>query len=84
VVQPDFEIIVHPLAELNGIADILKPWIDSGHLPADTNEVLQTFVETKRGQRLVIYEAFPPLFKFRSKTREEMQVLNLLPPDPQP
>jgi hypothetical protein len=84
IVDTTYEVYVHSNAVLNGIAAILQPWIDAGHLPADTNQELATFVETKRGQHLVIYEAFPPLFKSLSKTREEMQALNLLPPDPQP
>lgn len=65
-------IRVHPEAVLDGIADILQPWIDEGSLPADTNTVLEAFVESKRGQDLTVYEAFPQLFKDMSLTTAEM------------
>lgn len=78
VVDPAYKIPVHPLAELNGIADILQPWIDQGHLPADTNTELAAFVESKRGSTLVVYDAFPALFKSMSKTRAEMIAAGLL------
>jgi hypothetical protein len=71
-VKSDFAIIIHPDAELGSIAAILQPWIDRGQLPADTNEVLAALVEAKRGQLLVVWEAFPPLFKDLSKTLEQM------------
>jgi hypothetical protein len=78
VVDTEFEINVHPDAELNGIADILQPWIDGWHLPANTNTQLAALVESKRGSRLVVYDAFPQLFKDMSKTREEMIAAGLL------
>lgn len=72
MVDTTFTIRVHELAVLNGIADILQPWIDDGSLPADTNEVLAAFVESKRGQDLTVYEAFPQLFKDMSLTTAQM------------
>ena len=63
VVLTDYEINVHPEAELAGIADILQPWIAAGHLPADTNTELARLIELKRGDKLVVYDAFPALFK---------------------
>lgn len=72
VVDTTFTIPVHAEAELDGIADILQPWIDAGHLPADTNATLGTFIESKRGQMLTVYDAFPQLFKDLSKTYQEM------------
>jgi hypothetical protein len=78
-VDTEFTIIVHPEAVLDGIADILQPWIDEGYLPADTNINLAAFVESKRGQSLTVYDAFPDLFKQMSKTREEMIDEGLLP-----
>jgi len=77
-VDTAYEINVHAEAELSGSADILQPWIDAGHLPADTNTQLAALVESKRGQRLVVYDAFPQLFKAMSKTREEMIAAGLL------
>jgi hypothetical protein len=78
MVDTEYEINVHAEAELNGIADILQPWIDAGHLPADTNTQLAALVESNRGGRLVVYDAFPQLFKDMSKTREEMIAAGLL------
>ena len=80
VADTTFTIAVHPDAVIDGIADILQPWIDGGHLPADTNTVLSALVESSRGGLLTVYDAFPQLFKDMSKTREEMIALNLLPP----
>ena len=78
VVDTEYEVNVHPDAVLDGIADILQPWIDAGHLPADTNTVLAALVESLRGQRLVVYDAFPQLFKDMSKTHAEMIAAGLL------
>jgi hypothetical protein len=77
-VHDDFSIIIHPDAELGGIADILQPWIDAGNLPIDTNTQLATFIESKRGQRIIVYEAFPQLFKDMGKTYEQMITAGLL------
>lgn len=77
-VHDDFSIIVHPDAELGGIAAILQPWIDQGHLPSDTNTQLAALVESKRGQQLVVYDAFPQLFKDMAKTHEQMVAAGLL------
>lgn len=71
-VETTFSVPVHPDAVLDGIADILQPWIDQGHLAADTNTVLAALVEDFRGQRLVVYDAFPDLFKQMSKSYEDM------------
>lgn len=78
VVDTEYEVNVHPDAVLDGIADILQPWIDAGHLPFDTNTVLAALVESLRGQRLVVYDAFPQLFKDMSKTHAEMITAGLL------
>lgn len=72
MVDTEFSIIVHPQAELDGIGDILQPWIDAGQLPADTNTNLAALIESKRGQPLTVYDTFPQLFKNLSKTREQM------------
>ena len=72
IVDTTFTIPVHATAELDGITDILQPWIDAGQLPADTNTNLAAFVESKRGEMLTVYDAFPQLFKDMSKTTQEM------------
>jgi hypothetical protein len=58
--------------------DLFTRLIDAGHLPADTNAQLAALVESKRGGRLLVYDAFPQLFKNMSKTREEMIAAGLL------
>jgi hypothetical protein len=80
MVDTTLSLPIHPDAELNGIADILQPWIDGGHLPEDTNTTLAALVESSAasGERLVVYDAFPQLFKDMSKTREEMIAAGLL------
>jgi hypothetical protein len=78
MVDTTLSLPLHAEAELNGIADILQPWIDGGHLPEETNTNLSALVESKRGERLVVYDAFPQLFKDMSKTREEMIAAGLL------
>jgi hypothetical protein len=77
-VHDDFSIIVHTEAELGGIAAILQPWIDQGHLPSDTNTQLAALIELKRGHRLVVYDAFPQPFKDMAKTHEQMIAAGLL------
>ena len=77
-VHDDFSILVHPDAELGGIAAILQPWIDQGHLPSDTNTQLAALIELKRGHRLVVYDAFPQPFKDMAKTHEQMIAAGLL------
>lgn len=79
-VPDDFSIPVHAEAELDGIADVLQPWIDANQIPADTNEVLTALIESKRGQRLIIWDAFPDFFRFAAKTHEELIAMGLLPP----
>ena len=78
IVDTTFTIPVHVEAELDGITDILQPWIHSGHLPADTNATLAAFIESKRGQMLTVYDAFPQLFKGLSKSWQEMVDAGLL------
>jgi len=78
MVDTEYEINVHPDANLGGIADILQPLINAGNLPIDTNTQLATFIESKRGHQIIVYEALPQLFKDMSKTREQMIEAGLL------
>ena len=72
IVDTEFEILIHADADFTPIGAILQPWITSGHLPADTNTTLAALIDSKRGQYLVVYDAFPAFFKDQSKTLEEM------------
>lgn len=77
-VDTEFSLYVHTDAVLNGIADILQPWIERGQLPVDTNEQLAALVESRRGQKLVVYDAFPAFFKEMAQTQEQMIAAGLL------
>jgi len=77
-VDTAYDIPVHPQAELGEIAAILQPWIDEGHLPEDTNTQLAALVDSVRGGRLVVWEAFPQLFKDLSQTREQLVEAGIL------
>ena len=81
-VDIDCAINIHPEAELDGIADILQPWIDSGNLPADTNSNLATLIAANRGGTLTPWQFFPDFFKNASKTQDEMVQAGLFPPPP--
>ena len=79
IVDTECAVHVHPDAVLDGIADILQPWIDAGHLPADTNTQLEALIISKRGQSLTVYDAFPQLFKDMAKSQQQMIDEGLLP-----
>lgn len=83
-VDPEATINVHPQAILNGIADILQPFIDNGALPPNTNADLAAYIESKRGDRIVVYDAFPQYFKDQARTLEQMIADGLFPPNPTP
>jgi len=74
----DFVIVVHPDAELDGIAGILKPLIDQGKLPSDTNETLSSIIQDMRGKALTVWDAIPKFFKEQSKREDELIALGLL------
>lgn len=75
----EFEIPVHPDAEIDSIAAILQPWIDSGDIPADTNENLAALIEASKGKQLIVYDAFPQFFKDQSKSQDDLIQLGLFP-----
>lgn len=72
IVDTEFEILIHPDADYSPIGVILQPWITSGHLPPDTNATLSALIDSKRGQQMVVYDAFPQFFKDQAKTLEQM------------
>ncbi|MFZ2278413.1 MAG: hypothetical protein WAW39_11460 [Prosthecobacter sp.] len=85
MVDTEYAITVHAEAVLGGIADILQPFIDAGQVPAETNAQLSALIDSKRGDVLVVYEAFPPFFKAQAKTLQQMIEGGRLPvPEPTP
>jgi hypothetical protein len=71
LVRQDYGIPVHGTAVLGRIGGILQPWIDDELLPAETNQRLSDYIISMRGQRLVVYQAFPALFKLRDAGNPE-------------
>lgn len=76
IVDTEYEIRIHPNADYAPIGAILQPWIDSGHLPPDTNATLSALIDSKRGQMLVVYDAFPAYFKSLALTQEQLNAAN--------
>lgn len=76
-VDTEFSIAVHTDAELGDIAEILQPWIDAGALPANANEQLADLIGVAKGHRLLVWDAFPDLFKQQSRTSAELRALGL-------
>lgn len=79
MVDTSYAIRVHESAVLDGIADILQPWINEGALPADTNDTLGAYIENMRGQMMIVYDAFPQLFKDLSLDTAQMIAAGRLP-----
>jgi len=75
VALDDYEIQVDAEANASEIIDVLR-----GVLPDDTLAGLAALIESRRGQWLVVYQAFPPIFKLKDesnpnglgRTREQM------------
>jgi hypothetical protein len=78
VVEVGYDIPVHAEAELGDIEDILQPWIDAGLLHESEPETLRQAINAHKGQRMVVYDQFPQLFKDQSKTRGELVAAGLI------
>lgn len=81
IVDTEFRILVHPDADYTPIGTILQPWIDSGHLPPNTNATLSAFIDSKRGQQIVVYDAFPAFFKSLALTQDQMIATGRMNPE---
>jgi hypothetical protein len=69
----DAEVIyIHPQAELNGIADILEPFILAKVLPANTNAALADYVNLHRGEQVLLWDVIPDYFKGLAKDERRM------------
>lgn len=60
----EISIPIHGAAELGEVADILRPWVGHGITQKDIT-LLEEMVVSHRGQRLVVYDALPKIFKLR-------------------
>ena len=72
MVDTEFSIPVHTQAELTAISGILQPLIDAKVLASDTLTVLQTKLDTSRGKRIRIFEAFPPEIQAAAMTEKQL------------
>lgn len=70
---------IHEGAALNGIADILAPHIGHGIEQSDI-DALDAYVIAHRGQKIVVWEAFPQFFKDQAKDYRQMVAAGLLLP----
>lgn len=85
-VPTDFSIPVDNSAELDGIADILQPWVGHGITQEDI-ALLEKKVVLHRGQHLIVYDAFPEIFKLADagnptglgRTKEQLIAAGILP-----
>jgi hypothetical protein len=83
MVDTTLSLPIHPDALPEGylptpILLILAKYIDAGHLSQFDEDYLTDLVTANLGGRMVVYDAFPKLFKDMSKTREEMIAAGLL------
>lgn len=86
-VDTELTIRVHPLASFEAVSGYLQPYESAGALPAGTLAALSARVEALRGNRMVVYDEFPPLFKQPTaehpegvaRTLEEMIAAGKLP-----
>lgn len=77
MVDTEHVVQIHAEAEMSDIATILQTWVGQGLTTGDIT-ALEAVVEERRGQGLVVWEAFPEFFKSVSKSHEEMIAAGLL------
>ena len=77
-VDTTFDIPVHSEAELDGIADVLQPWVKADDIPASVIDDLRATVISLRGRRLVVWNAFPLFFQQQAKSHDDLVEMNLL------
>ena len=84
VVPDEFTLVMHPQAEINGLADVLQPYVSQGHIPAGTIAGLKAWIEATRVLPTVAertfcpWDKFPAFFKGLSKSWQGMVDAGLL------
>ena len=84
VVPDEFTLVMHPQAEINGLADVLLPYESQGHIPAGTIAALDVWIEATRVLPTVAertfcpWDKFPAFFKGLSKSWQQMVDAGLL------
>jgi hypothetical protein len=86
LVAPDeFTLVMHPEAEINGLADVLTPYEQAGHIPVGTIAGVDAWIQATRVLPTVAertfcpWEKFPAFFQSASKTWAQMVDAGLLP-----
>jgi hypothetical protein len=64
VVPDEFTLVMHPQAELDGIADVLTPYESQGYIPAGTLAAMEAWIEATRVLPTVAERTFCPWDKF--------------------
>lgn len=77
-VNTDTAVRIHQDATLGGIIDVLQPWVAEGALPLNTMEHLAALIDSRRGSTMVVWDAFPQLFKDQSQTFDELVSAGLI------
>lgn len=78
MVETTASIAVSQAAELDGMAELLQPYVDAGELPASALTDLDALIQSKRGQMLVLWEVFPALFQNAAQTGAQLGAAGLL------
>lgn len=79
VVDTEFTIPVHALADVTPIAEILEPFVEAGAIEYYDLIELFDLIEVTRGAELNIWESFPQYWMDLAKDEAELQTLNLWP-----
>lgn len=77
-VNTDTAVRIHQDATLGCIGDVLQPWVAEGALPSNTLEHLAALIDSRRGNTMVVWDAFPQLFKDQSRTFDELVSAGLI------
>lgn len=64
VVPDEFTLVMHPEAEINGMADVLQPYEAQGYIPAGTIAGFETWINATRVLPTVAERTFCPWDKF--------------------
>lgn len=79
VVDTEFTIPVHALADVTPIAEILEPFVEVGAIEYYGLIELFDLIEVTRGQSLNVWESFPQYWMGLAHDEEDLRTLNLWP-----
>lgn len=85
VVPDEFTLVMHPQAEIDGIADVLQPYESQSYIPAGTVAGMEAWINATRVLPTIAertfcpWDQFPVFFKSFSKSWQQMIDTGLLP-----